>query len=64
LNLKNENKFKNVTVNFIEDILKSWSELKNVSIDKFLKNMNFYQSNIVNYINANKNEIFKGFNFD
>ena len=64
LNLKNENKFKNVTVNFIEDILKSWSELKNVSIDKFLKNMNFYQSNIFNYINANKNEIFKGFNFD
>ena len=64
LNLNNEKKFKNVTENFIEEILKNWSEIKNVSIDKYLKNNNSYQSNIINYINENKNEIFKGFNFD
>ena len=64
LNLNNENKFKNVAENFVEDILKNWSEVKNVSIDKYLKNNNNYQSNIINYINENQNEIFKGFNFD
>ena len=64
LNLNSENKFKNVAENFVEDILKNWSEVKNVSIDKYLKNNNNYQSNIINYINENQNEIFKGFNFD
>ena len=64
LNLNNENKFKNVAENFVEDILKNWGEIKNVSIDKYLKNNNSYQSNIINYINENQNEIFKGFNFE
>ena len=64
LNLNSENKFKNVAENFVEDILKNWGEIKNVSIDKYLKNNNNYQSNIINYINENQNEIFKGFNFD
>jgi hypothetical protein len=64
LNLNNENKFKNVAENFVEDILKNWGEIKNVSVDKYLKNNNNYQSNIINYINENQNEIFKGFNFD
>ena len=48
----------------MEDILKNWGEIKNVSVDKYLKNNNNYQSNIINYINENQNEIFKGFNFD
>jgi len=56
-----ENKFKNLTEEFLEEFIVEFGRSRNIIIDKFKKNKQNYQDNILKFIIENRVELVKGY---
>jgi hypothetical protein len=56
-----EGKYKKLTEDFLQEIIRQYSEKRNLQVDKFIKNKQIYQDNILKFIIENRVELIKGF---
>jgi hypothetical protein len=54
-------KYKQIVENFLEEYIAEFGKMKKMTVDRFLKNKQMYQDNILKYISENKVELIKGF---
>lgn len=56
-----ENKFKNITEEFIDEFINEFGKTRNIIVEKFKKNKQMYQDNILKFIIENRIELVKGY---
>jgi hypothetical protein len=61
LGFEDEGKFKANVDGFVEGFIKEYGKLRNVNVERFLKNKEGYYNQVMRYINENKLDLLKGF---
>jgi len=56
-----EGKYKKLTEDFLDEIIRQYVSLRNLKSDKFIKNKQIYQDNILKFIIENRIELVKGY---
>ncbi len=60
-NFDEENRFKNLTEEFLEEFITEFGRSRKIIVDKFKKNKQNYQDNILKFIIENRVELIKGY---
>jgi hypothetical protein len=61
LGLDEEGKFKVITEKFIDELVLEFGKVRNINIDRFIKNKQVYHENVLKYIIENRIELLKGY---
>lgn len=61
LGLDEEGKFKVITEKFIDELVLEFGKIRNINVDRFIKNKHVYHENALKYIIENRIELLKGY---
>jgi hypothetical protein len=61
LGLDEDGKWKIVTEKFIEELILEFGKVRNMSVERFIKNKQVYHDNVFKFITENRIELLKGY---